>query len=158
MDEKEAEQRAAIVREARSWLGTPYHPEARLKGVGADCATMVAEVFAQTGIVPRFEIEHYPHDWHLHRSDELYLSTVLKHSRELPEGELPQAGDVVMYKFGRCYSHGAIVIQWPQIIHSYINLGCILDDGNATWLVSVGEAQGPIKKPRERKFFSCWGK
>ena len=32
----EAETRAAIVAEAMSWIGTPYHSHARIKGVGVD--------------------------------------------------------------------------------------------------------------------------
>ena len=41
----------------------------------------------------------------------------------------PQPGDIVLYKIGKCVSHGAIVVEWPTIIHSYIHLGVILQDG-----------------------------
>jgi cell wall-associated NlpC family hydrolase len=30
--------RADVVAEARSWIGTPFHHQGRLKGVGVDCA------------------------------------------------------------------------------------------------------------------------
>lgn len=35
---------AQIVAEARSWLGTPFHWQASLKGVGCDCKGLVAGV------------------------------------------------------------------------------------------------------------------
>ena len=37
--------RAAIVAEARSWLGTPYHHQASRKGAGADCLGLVRGVW-----------------------------------------------------------------------------------------------------------------
>ena len=37
MDKLELAQRLAVVAEAESWLGTPYHHEARIKGHGVDC-------------------------------------------------------------------------------------------------------------------------
>lgn len=43
--------RAAVVAEAREWLGTPYHHQARLKGVGVDCAGLVIGVARALGIV-----------------------------------------------------------------------------------------------------------
>ena len=33
-----------IVTEARTWVRTPYHHQARLKGVGVDCAGLVIGV------------------------------------------------------------------------------------------------------------------
>jgi cell wall-associated NlpC family hydrolase len=30
--------RAAVVAEARSWLGTPFHHQGRVKAAGVDCA------------------------------------------------------------------------------------------------------------------------
>ena len=37
--------RAAILAEARSWIGTPYHHQASLKGVGYDCLGLVRGVW-----------------------------------------------------------------------------------------------------------------
>lgn len=47
----EAETRAALVREARTWLGTPYAPYGRTKGTGADCIFLeeVARAVLGTG-------------------------------------------------------------------------------------------------------------
>lgn len=48
--------RGAIVEEARRWAGTPYHHQARLKGVGVDCAGLIIGVGAALGIMPFDEI------------------------------------------------------------------------------------------------------
>lgn len=41
--------RDAIVAEAQSWLGTPYHHLGRRKGVGTDCVGIVLGVLAACG-------------------------------------------------------------------------------------------------------------
>jgi len=156
----EAAQRAAVVAEALSWIGTPYHHEARLKGVGVDCAQLLVGVFSAPGValIPPIEIAHYPHDWHLHRAAERYLAQVLEHAGEIPGPPLP--GDVVLWRIGRCYSHGAIVIRWPVVVHAYVDAPCASENvEHAAWLGTIGEAQDADKgKPRPRKFFSYWAR
>ncbi|MDO6646736.1 hypothetical protein Q4572_23345, partial [Acinetobacter guillouiae] len=62
----------------------------------------------------------------MHQMGERYLEHIKSVCFEVDE---PQPGDIVLYKIGKCVSHGAIVIEWPTIIHSYINLGVIIQDG-----------------------------
>ncbi len=84
-------QRAAVVAEARSWIGTPYHNCADIKGVGVDCGMLLVRVFVDTGLCQPFDPRPYPIDWHLHRGEERYLGFVFDRSREVTE---PQPGDV----------------------------------------------------------------
>ena len=44
-------QRAEVVRVARSFIGTPYHHMGRVKGAGVDCATLLAEVYYEAGVL-----------------------------------------------------------------------------------------------------------
>jgi cell wall-associated NlpC family hydrolase len=113
-----AAQRAAVLAEARTWIGTPYHHMGRVKGAGVDCATLLMEVFARAGVIAPATVDFYPPDWHLHRSVERYLGELLKYGREI-EGA-PQPADVLVVKFGRVFSHGAIVVQWPVVIHAML--------------------------------------
>lgn len=117
--------RAAVIAEAESWIGTPYHHMARLKNVGCDCLTLLAEVFAVTGVIEPVEIPFYPPDWHLHRSTELYLNGVTNRAREI-EGP-PEPGDIALFRFGRCFAHGAVVTKWPGLIHAWHSAGVIAD-------------------------------
>lgn len=45
------EKRSAFLAECREWLSTPYHHQASLKGVGADCVGFVRGAAAAQGLV-----------------------------------------------------------------------------------------------------------
>lgn len=123
----EFERRAAIVSEALSWHKTPYHHHARIKGEGVDCLMHLAEVFEACGEVQRVEPGFYARDWHLHQAEELYEQGLSTYARRLPEGQVPGLGDIGLFKFGRTFSHGGIVVdEGPVLIHSYIKLGVIM--------------------------------
>ena len=125
------EQQQAVVEEARSWLRTPYCHQGRVKGAGIDCAMILADVYHAVGLIPYIDPRPYPPDWHMHKSDERYLGWVHQYADRV---QTPEPGDVVLYKYGRCVSHGGIVIDWPTIIHSYSGVGCTLDKGDGEFL------------------------
>lgn len=119
-------QRASVVSHARSWVGTPYHHHARLKGVGVDCAQLLCAVYEAAGVVPHVETGTYPHDWHLHRSLEMFSGWLEKFGARLPADAPLQPADVVLFRYGRTFSHGAIVLEDDLLIHSYLGSGVIL--------------------------------
>jgi cell wall-associated NlpC family hydrolase len=142
-----------IIEAAHTWLGTPYHTGARVKGAGVDCLTLLAEVYTEAGVIPRVEIPYYPHDWHLHRGQERYLEGLLCYAHEIPSP--PQPGDIALWKFGRCFSHGAIVVDWPVIIHAYVGRACVMENASAAmWLSYIGESVNGQGRPRPVRFFS----
>lgn len=125
----ERQERDRVVACARSWVGTPYHHGASLKGVGADCARLIDGAFAEAGLIEPMEPGFYTHDWHLHRGEEVYLGVVEKYCRRIDvhdetsirDGGTPhfvQDGDILLWRVGRTFSHGAIVTQWPRIVHA----------------------------------------
>ena len=122
------ELRASIAREARAWLGTPYHPHARVKGAGVDCAMLLAEVYEAAGATDRVDPGYYAVDWHLHRGSELYLAHVLRRGRAIDAGDA-RVGDLVVVQFGRTYSHGGIIVEGAgremRVVHAYYGRGVI---------------------------------
>jgi cell wall-associated NlpC family hydrolase len=122
-----SDKRAEIIRAAREWLGTPYHHHARIKKAGADCAMFPLAVYQECGVLPAdFQPPAYSMQWHLHHSEEIYLQIIAPFTQEKSSEPLP--ADFVVFKFGRAFSHGAIVVEWPLIIHSYIPRGVLLGD------------------------------
>jgi len=117
-----------VVAEAISWELTPYHHRARVKGVGVDCAQFPAAVYEAVGLIPRVAPEYSP-QWMLHRDEEQFLGWVRRFAREIDRADVGP-GDFAIWKYGRCFSHGAIVIDLPEIIHAVI-LGGGVVRGNA---------------------------
>jgi cell wall-associated NlpC family hydrolase len=149
----EASQRAAVVAEARSWVGTPYHNCADVKRTatergGVDCGMLIVRVFCDTGLLPPFDPRPYPADWHLHRGEEKYLEIVRRHGRKV---DTPQPGDLAMFQFGRCAAHGGIVtVAKPlTVVHAYQPSRCVLEDEVARDANLAGRLRG---------FFSFWAK
>jgi len=136
---EEQQQRLAVVQEALTWLPTPYLHQGRVRGAGVDCGQFLAAVFEDTGVIQPTKIEDYPHDWHLHRSEERYLEIVERVAHKVDRAPLP--GDIILYRFDKAMSHGAIVTKWPELIHAYIRLGVILDDAERNHVLR-GAQQG----------------
>lgn len=138
-------QRLAVVQEALCWLGTPYHHAARVMGAGVDCGMLLTEVYEGAGIVPRVVPEEYPADWMCHRSEERFRGIVETYARKV---EVPLPGDIALFRWGRCISHGSVVIGWPKIVHAYKESeAVILDDAVANQALAA----------RLAGFWSPWG-
>ena len=123
--------RAAVVAEARSWIGTPYHHAADVKGAGVDCAMLLVRVYADLGFVEPFDPRPYPPDWMLHRSEERYLGFLLARAGRV---ERPGLGDVMLFRVGRCFAHGGIVsaLNPLRIVHAFATVRLVVED-DPTW-------------------------
>jgi cell wall-associated NlpC family hydrolase len=150
MTDIESAQRAAVVAAARAWIGTPYHNCADIKGVGVDCGMLLVRVFVDLGLCPPFDPRPYPVDWHLHRGEERYLGFVFDRSAE---SKAPLPGDVMVFRYGRCYSHGGIVtVARPlTIVHAYYQTRMVIENEVSCDAVLAD----PARRPR---FFSLWTK
>jgi len=69
------ELRARVAAEAMTWRGTSYHHHGRIKGVGVDCAQILAAVFEAVDLIPPTDLGAYAREWHLHHGEELYLAS-----------------------------------------------------------------------------------
>jgi cell wall-associated NlpC family hydrolase len=146
IEESEEKARARVVAEAKTWLKTPYVHMGRRKGAGVDCATLLCEVYEVAGVVPHVELEWYPSDWYMHRDEERYIAMISRYARRAARAK-PLPADILLYKYGRCVSHGAIVVDWPLVIHAWRGLGRV---------VMTGGDQPPLK-PRFHSMWSPWG-
>jgi len=150
MNDVEAKLRAAVVAEARQWVGTPYHNCADVRGVGVDCGMLLVRAFVDAGLCPPFDPRPYPVDWHLHRSEERYLGFIFDRASEVTA---PAPGDVMVLRFGRCYSHGGIVtaLQPLTLIHAYFPARRVIEEATSHNAVLCDPA-------RKARFFSFWAK
>lgn len=122
-------QREDVVREALTWIGTPFHHQARIKGAGVDCGQFPLAVFEACELIPHYKPDRYPADFHLHCDQELYLVHLERFAARVNQ---PRPGDLALFRFGRVVSHGSIVVRWPQIVHAYVeSRAVVMDDAEA---------------------------
>ena len=142
----EMEQRAAVVRAAETWIGTPFHNCASVKGHGVDCANLIARVYTEAGVLGEIDTGTYPPAWFMHRDEERFAEFVLRYGSEISL-DMVRQGDTVLYKIGRCFAHGAIVVDWPRlIIHAHFQSRRVVPSG-----AFDGDLAG-----RAVRFFTMW--
>lgn len=135
--------RLEVINEAEKWLNTPFHEEARVLNHGVDCGQLLIMVYGQLGYMPLdYPIPHYDINFACHRDEEWYLQIVKNFAHEV---QLPLPGDVVLFKWGRLFSHGGIVVEWPLIIHAW---------APARKVLFFDVSQNSRLWPQPRKFFS----
>lgn len=121
MLEQIAGERESVVGSAKAWLGTQYHHMANRRGIGCDCVTFLRGAFldAQIGLdIPM--MKYYPENWHFHRDVERYMEGLIQYCVEVAsvDERPPLPADILLFKHARAYSHGALVIDYPKLIHS----------------------------------------
>jgi cell wall-associated NlpC family hydrolase len=143
----EREQRDRVDEVAISWIGTPYHHHNHVKHVGVDCAHLLIAVYAEAGLIEDFDPGYYPSQFFMHSKEERFLKIVEQYAHEV---DRPEVGDVVIYRMGHVYAHGAIVVKpaWPAIIHAHARFKFVARDDGAS-----GALSKPMRRPR---FFSRW--
>ncbi len=111
---------ALIVAEARSWIGTPYHHQASLKGVGCDCLGLLRGVWQGVfGDEPERPPAYSP-DWAEAGGAETLLAAAQRHLVEVETGAW-QAGDVLLFRWrdGLPVKHCAIAASRTTMIHAH---------------------------------------
>lgn len=115
----------AIVAEARRWIGTPYHHQARLHGVGVDCAGLIIGVARELDMVdPDFDVEGYarrPDGWS-------FLAWADAKMRRISRDQM-QPGNCVVVRFSEHPQHigflGDYVHGGLSIIHALVGRGVV---------------------------------
>jgi cell wall-associated NlpC family hydrolase len=145
--EEVTNQRVAVCTEAESWIKTPFHHAACVKGAGVDCAHVGATFEKVLGIKLPFP-SYYASQWHLHetmtpeglRFVEIYVDGL--HNGGFIDITKEQAlpGDVVLSKLGRTFCHGGIIVGWPWVVQaesSPVGAGKVVKaNATANWFLS----------------------
>jgi NlpC/P60 family putative phage cell wall peptidase len=119
MTEVEKARVGAIVDVARSWLGTPYHHQASVKGAGADCLGLVRGVYREVlGCEPE-AAPAYSRDWGETNARETLLEAAARNLIAVARDEA-RPGDVLVFRLrpGTIAKHAAILATSGSMIHA----------------------------------------
>jgi cell wall-associated NlpC family hydrolase len=115
--------REKVVGLAQGFMGTPYVPRGMCPGLALDCGTLLWHVYREIIPLPAFPAD-YPADWALHNVDTRYLDWIAPFVQEVQH---PIRGGISVWKYGRSFSHGAIVVDRKNVIHAWGRqaFGCV---------------------------------
>lgn len=111
-----------IVDTARTWLGTPFHHQARVKGICCDCLGLVVGVVGELGMKDRNGqlLAGYDEVVYSKEPDGAYLTQKL--TDLLEETKEPQAGDLALFSVRDNPQHLAIITDYEGglgMVHAY---------------------------------------
>lgn len=107
-----------IVTHARGWLGTPFHHQARLKGVGCDCLGLIVGVVNELGLkdAQGTPLAAYDEVTYSREPDGAYLiEKLVGLLDEVPVVDM-QAGDLALFRVRENPQHLAILTDYEGSI------------------------------------------
>lgn len=131
---------SVVIAAAREWLGTPYHDQASLRGVGCDCLGLARGVWRELlGREPE-EIPPYSRSWGEVGDVEVMAEAARRWMIEIDVDEAV-AGDLVLFRMrqGAIAKHCGIltgahdVTGLPRFIHAYERLGVLEEYLTDAW-------------------------
>jgi cell wall-associated NlpC family hydrolase len=113
--------RDRFVAAAKSYIGTPFHHQGRLPGVGLDCAGVVVCAAAACGMDIR-DVRGYGRV----PAGGMLEQAVLDHCDLVPLNEI-RSGDIMLFCFLREPQHLA-VFDNGMLIHAYSSVGKVVEN------------------------------
>ena len=107
--------RAVISSTVKTYIGTRYKHQGRLKGIGLDCLGVVVELMKELGIYESGDVSNYsniPDGRELYEACKKWL--VEKNINEMKEG------DVLLMRFDEEPQHLAVLVDNNEMVHSYL--------------------------------------
>jgi len=133
--------RAAVAAEARAWLGTPYHHQASVKGVGCDCLGLLRGVWrAAVGPEPEAMVAYTP-DWGQATGEETLLAVANRHLVPIALAEATR-GDVLVFRMKprAVAKHCGILVTPSRFVHSHGKAGTVEANLSDWWRRHVAGA------------------
>lgn len=111
--------RDVVVARARAWLGTPYHHQMSVLGVGCDCLGLVRGIWREVYGGEPEAMPAYSRDWAEASGEETLLSAARRHFLEIPLGGAT-AGDILVFRYrrGTAAKHIGVLTAPATLIHA----------------------------------------
>ncbi len=123
-----------VIAAARKWLGTPYHDQASLRGVGCDCLGLARGVWREVVGPEPFPIPPYSRDWGETGSCEVLAEGARRMMIEVPVIDVPPGALVLFRMMPRAIAKHVGILTGPDsFIHAYERLGVIEQPLSPAW-------------------------
>jgi len=123
-----------VVATARSWLGTPYHDQASLRGVGCDCLGLARGVWREVVGDEPFPIPPYSRDWGETGLHEVLANGAASMLIPIAMSDVGPGALVLFRMAPRAIAKHVGILTGPdRFIHSYERLGVVEEILTPTW-------------------------
>ena len=134
---------------AASWLGTPFMPNAAIKGAGVSCQKLVTAIYKECGHLPAdFECEEGPMSWSRAQKESLIEKFMAKQSQYFAAFEFPTlifSGDMLGFKIDGCVHHCGVMLGEGRFIHCWQRNGVMISNiHDATYRRRIMKIWRPI--------------
>ena len=143
----------AVTAAARGWLGTPYHDQASLRGVGCDCLGLARGIWRDlVGAEPQ-PIPPYSRDWGETGVREVLADGARAMMIEIALAEICPGALVLFRMVPRAIAkHVGILTAPDRFIHAYDRLGVIEEALTTAWARRIAFAfRFPVPNPASEK-------
>jgi cell wall-associated NlpC family hydrolase len=113
---------------ARACLGTPFHHQGRVAGMGLDCIGLIIHAMQVAGyeVADCTDYGRQPEGEKLH---DALIAHGFKTVKKI------QAGDVLLFRFNGMPQHVGIALSQSSMVHAYLPIGRVVEAGlGETWL------------------------
>jgi NlpC/P60 family putative phage cell wall peptidase len=133
--ERERAARAeAVIAAARRWLGTPYHDQASVHGIGCDCLGLARGVWRDVCGTEPLPIPPYSRDWGETGPREMLAEAARAVMIEIdPRRRDPGALILFRMRAGAIAKHCGILVSETRFIHAYERRGVIEEPLTPAW-------------------------
>ena len=123
-----------VVAVARSWLGTPYHDQASLRGVGCDCLGLARGVWREVVGDEPFPIPPYSRDWGETGPHEVLAIGARRMMAEIAIVDASPGALILFRMTPRAIAkHVGILTSADSFIHAYERLGVVEEVLTPIW-------------------------
>jgi len=125
---------ARVIAVARQWLGTPYHDQASVKGVGCDCAGLARGIWRELVGEEPARLPAYSRDWGEVGSRETFADFVRPFLIEISIATAGP-GSLLLFRMRRegPAKHCGVLVDDGTFIHALERHGVVTQSYDAVW-------------------------
>ncbi len=116
-----------VVDISKTWVGTPYRYQCRLKGQGVDCLGLIVGIWEELykTTLPE-KLPPYNPAWLGHYKKEDLIENLSRYLKEISKEKI-KAGDVLVFRISPSQpaKHCAILLENDKMIHAYTGHGVV---------------------------------
>lgn len=132
---------ARIVKAAKGWIGTPYHDQASVKGVGCDCLGLIRGVWREVIGPEPLSVPPYSRDWGEAGPVEVLAEAARAAMIEIDVADA-RTGDVVLFRMRQ-----SAIAKHAGILSSRRGLGGRTRRSTRSYFIHAYERTGVIEEP-----------